>query len=339
VNLPGAALAHSVPMGIGHPHDHDHDHTHGGVDPALRDSRAGMRALLISLVILGITAAIQAVLVVVTGSVALLADTVHNVGDAFTAIPLGAAFLLGRRPATDRFPYGLHRTEDLAGLAIVIIIFFSGAYAIYEAINRFINPQDPSHLWVLMAAGLIGFAGNELVAEYRIRVGRQIGSAALVADGQHARVDGITSLGVVAGAVGAMLGFPLADPIVGLLIGLLIMKIVWDAARHIGSRMLDGIEPEVVAAIRSTAAAVPGVHGVHEVRARWVGHRVWTEINVAVDDDISVIDGHEVARAVQHELQHEVPHLGTVVVHVDPVSHGGEHHHAHHHTHHHGDAP
>ena len=115
------------------------------------------------------------------------------------------------------------------------------------------------------------------------------------------------------------------------IIGLLIMKIVWDAARHIGSRMLDGIEPEVVAAIRSTAAAVPGGHGVHEVRARWVGHRVWTEINVAVDDDISVIDGHEVARAVQHELQHEVPHLGTVVVHVDPVSHGGEHHHAHHH--------
>jgi cation diffusion facilitator family transporter len=133
-------------MGIGHGHDHDHDHTHGGVDPALRDSRAGMRALLISLIILGITAAIQAVLVVFTGSVALLADTVHNVGDAFTAIPLGAAFLLGRKPATDRFPYGLHRTEDLAGLAIIAIIFFSGAYAIYEAITRFINPQDPSTL-------------------------------------------------------------------------------------------------------------------------------------------------------------------------------------------------
>ena len=162
-------------MGIGHSHDQDHDHTHGGVDPDLRDSRAGMRALLISLVILGITAAIQAVLVVFTGSVALLADTVHNVGDAFTAIPLGAAFLLGRRPATDRFPYGLHRSEDLAGIVIVLIIFFSGGYAIYEAISRFIHPEEPSHLWVLAIAGIVGFIGNEWVAEYRIRVGRQIG--------------------------------------------------------------------------------------------------------------------------------------------------------------------
>jgi cation diffusion facilitator family transporter len=325
-------------MGIGHGHDHDHDHTHGGVDPALRDSRAGMRALLISLIILGITAAIQAVLVVFTGSVALLADTVHNVGDAFTAIPLGAAFLLGRKPATDRFPYGLHRTEDLAGLAIIAIIFFSGAYAIYEAITRFINPQDPSHLWVLVAAGVVGFAGNEWVAEYRIRVGRQIGSAALIADGQHARVDGFTSLGVVAGAAGAMLGFPLADPIVGLIIGLLIMKIVWDAARHIGSRMLDGIEPEVVDALRTATAAVPGVQAVYEVRARWVGHRVWAEINIGVDGEMPVVDGHEIAREVQHQLGHQVDHLGTVVVHVDPVSQGGEQHHAHaHHSDHHHD--
>lgn len=325
-------------MGIGHAHDHDHDHTHGGVDPALRDSRAGMRALIISLIILGITAAIQAVLVVVTGSVALLADTVHNVGDAFTAIPLGAAFLLGRKPASDRFPYGLHRTEDLAGLAIIILIFFSGAYAIYEAISRFIHPQDPSHLWILVTAGVVGFAGNEWVAEYRMRVGRQIGSAALVADGQHARVDGFTSLGVVVGAVGAMLGFPLADPIVGLIIGLLIMKIVWDASRHIGSRMLDGIEPEVVDALRTATAAVPGVQEVYEVRARWVGHRVWTEINIGVDGDLTVLEGHEIAREVQHELGHEVPHLGTVVVHVDPTSHGGEQHHAHaHHADHHHD--
>lgn len=325
-------------MGQGHAHDHDHDHTHGGVDPALRDSRAGMRALLISLVILGITAAVQAVLVVITGSVALLADTVHNVGDAFTAIPLGAAFLLGRRPASDRFPYGLHRTEDLAGLAIVLIIFFSGAYAIYEAINRFINPQDPTHLWVVAAAGLIGFVGNEWVAEYRIRVGRRIGSAALMADGHHARVDGITSLGVLVGAVGVMLGFPLADPIVGLIIGLLIMKIVWDAAKHIGSRMLDGVEPEVVGAIRTAAARVPGVDAVYEVRARWVGHRVWTEINVGVDGDLTVEEGHEIARRVQHDLDHEVPHLGTVVVHIDPLSQGGERHHAHVHHHDHSDA-
>ncbi len=324
-------------MSIGHAHDHDHDHTHGGVDPALRDSRAGMRALLISLVVLGFTAAVQIVLVVITGSVALLADTVHNVGDALTAIPLGAAFLLGRKPATDRFPYGLHRMEDLAGLVIVAIIFFSGAYAIYEAINRFLNPQDPSYLWIVVIAGVMGFIGNEWVAVYRIRVGRRIGSAALVAEGHHARVDGITSLGVVVGAVGVMLGFPLADPIVGLIIGLLIMKIVWDAAKRIGSRMLDGIEPEVMAAIRECTASVPGVDTVHEVRARWVGHRVWTEVNIAVDGDLTVREGHEIALRVQHDLGDEVPHLGTVVVHVDPMTHGGEEHHAHAHHHHHDD--
>lgn len=310
-----------------HGHDVDHHHDHGGVDPALRDSRRGMRALLISLAVLGATAALQAVLVVLTGSVALLADTVHNVGDAFTAIPLGAAFLLGRRPSTRRYTYGLHRAEDLAGLVIVVIIFLSGGYAIYEAINRFVNPQDPTYLWVVAAAGIIGFLGNEIVAIYRIRVGRRIGSAALVADGTHARVDGITSLGVLAGAVGVMLGFPLADPIVGLAIGLLIMKIVWDSARRVGHRMLDGIEPEVVDAIRETASRVPDVEDVAEIRARWVGHRVWTELNIAVDDDLTVAEGHEVAGRVQAALKHDVPHLGTVVVHVDPVSEVGERHH------------
>ncbi len=299
--------------------------------------RVRVCALLISLVVLGLTTAVQAVLVVITGSVALLADTVHNAGDALTAIPLGAAFLLGRKPATDRFPYGLHRTEDLAGLAIVAIIFFSGAYAIYEAIKRFVNPQDPTHLWILVIAGVVGFIGNEWVAEYRIRAGRRIGSAALVADGHHARVDGITSLGVVVGAVGVMMGFPLADPIVGLLIGLIVMKIVWDAAKHIGSRMLDGIEPEVVVAIRECTASVLCVDAVHEVRARWVGHRVWTEVNIAVDDDLTVREGHEIACRVQHDLGDEVPHLGTVVVHVDPMTHGGEEHHAHGHHHHHDD--
>lgn len=317
-------------LGRGHAHHGgEHDHTHGGVDPALRDSREGMRALLISLAILGATAAIQVVLVVLTGSVALLADTVHNVGDALTAIPLGAAFLLGRRPASDRFPYGLHRSEDLAGLIIVLVIFFSGAYAIYEAIRRFVDPVEPSFPWVVAAAGIIGFIGNEIVAEYRIRVGRRIGSAALTADGHHARVDGITSLGVLAGAIGVIMGFPLADPIMGLVIGVLIMKIVWDAARNVGTRMLDGVEHGTVQAIRGIATGVDGVRGVHEIRARWVGHRVWTEVNISVDGALTVWEGHDIARHVQHALDHDVPHLGTVVVHVDPSDLAGERHHAH----------
>jgi cation diffusion facilitator family transporter len=248
----------------GHDTEHDHDHGHGhatgvrgwlvdmfrphshdaadSVDAALETSARGIRAVKISLVVLGVTALIQAVLVVTTGSVALLADTIHNLSDALTAVPLWIAFALGRRPATRRYTYGFGRAEDLAGVFIVLMIVLSALIAGWESVRRLLDPQPLSHVGVVIAAGLIGFAGNELVATYRMRVGRQIGSAALVADGVHARTDGFTSLAVVVGAIGVAAGFPLADPIVGLLITVAILFVLKGAVRDIYRRLMDAVD-------------------------------------------------------------------------------------------------
>lgn len=294
---------------------------------AIHGSHEAMRTLKLSLLILGATAALQVVVVILSGSVALLADTVHNVGDALTAIPLAAAFILGRRLPTNRLTYGYGRAEDLAGLAVLALILFSAIFAGYEAIQRLINPSTPSYLLAVAIAGLIGFAGNEWVAIYRIRSGRRIGSAALVADGYHARVDGFTSLAVVAGAAGVALGYPLADPIVGLLISLAILRIVWTSAKDIGLRIMDGIEPERIEEIRHQAGHVKGVIEVGEVRARWLGHQVRAEINVVVPADTSVEAGHEIAVAVRARLIARVEFLEEALVHVDPPSAPGESHH------------
>jgi cation diffusion facilitator family transporter len=308
-----------------HDHAHDHgDHHHGGVDAAILTSRDALRTLWRSLIILGVTATLQLVVVALSGSVALLADAVHNVGDALTAVPLAAAFLLGRRPPTRRLTYGYGRTEDLAGLAVLAIILFSAVYAAYAAIERMVHPQTPSLLWAVAAAGVIGFVGNEWVAVYRIRTGRRIGSAALVADGYHARIDGFTSLAVVVGATGVALGYPLADPIVGLGISVVILRIVWASAKEIVFRMLDGIEPEAVDRIRHEAGHVAGVLSVEEVRARWVGHAIRCEVNIVVPAEMTVADGHGIAVAVRHRLIDAVDHLGEVIVHVDPESAPGE---------------
>src|SRR5215213_3080586 len=210
-------------LSVFRPHSHD---AADSVDSALESSAEGIRALKISLVALGLTAVAQLVVVLVTGSVALLADTIHNFSDALTAVPLWIAFVLVRRAPTRRYTYGFGRAEDLAGVFIVAMIALSAAVAGYESIRRLIDPQPISNVWVVLAAGILGFIGNEAVAIYRIRVGRKIGSAALVADGLHARTDGFTSLAVAAGAVGVMAGFPLADPIVGLLITIAILFVL-----------------------------------------------------------------------------------------------------------------
>src|SRR5215204_2823152 len=196
---------------------HSHDAS-DQIDDALEANAAGRRALLISLVGLGLTAALQAVVVLLSGSVALLGDTLHNLADALTAVPLLVAFALARRPANKRYTYGYGRAEDLAGLFIVAMIALSAVIAAYQAIDRLLHPRDVTQLWAVADAGLIGFLGNELVARYRIRVGRRIGSAALVADGLHARTDGFTSLAVLLGAGGVAVGWGWADPVVGLII-------------------------------------------------------------------------------------------------------------------------
>ncbi|OLD58185.1 MAG: cation-efflux pump, partial [Armatimonadetes bacterium 13_1_40CM_3_65_7] len=222
---------------------------------------------------------------------------------------------------------GYGRVEDLAGLAVLLIIFSSAVVAGYESINRFFHPQDIHYLWAVALASVIGFLGNEGVAIFRIRVGREISSAALVADGYHARVDGWTSLAVLAGALGVWLGYPLADPIVGLAITAAIFGIVVQTSKEIFTRMLDGVDPAVVDEIRHTADRVADVKEVTDIRARWLGHRLHAEVNIAVDSHLTIAQAHAVAAEVRHRLLHALPNLSLVVVHVDPVEKSGERHH------------
>jgi len=292
------------------------------VDDALRTSREGTRALKLSLIGLGVTAVAQLAIVAMSGSVALLADTIHNFGDALTAIPLGIAFVVGRRTPTTRYTYGYGRAEDLAGVFVVAMIAASAVIAGWEAIDRLLHPQDIDAVGWVMAAGVIGFAGNELVASYRIRVGRRIGSAALVADGLHARTDGFTSLAVVVGAIGAALGWQRADPIVGLVITIVILGVVRHAARDIYRRMMDAVDPELVHEIGHVIGHVDGVEDVARVRVRWIGHELHAEVDVVVDAAATLAAAHAVAEEVEHRLLHEIPRLAGATIHVDPTGEG-----------------
>lgn len=289
-------------------------HTHGVINPNVATSERGVWAVKWSFIILAITAALQFVVVLVSGSVALLADMIHNVGDATTAIPLWAAFVLARRKPSNTFTYGLGRVEDLAGLIVVLIIFFSAIVAGYQAINRLIHPQLVVELGWLAAAGFIGFLGNEAVAVFRIRVGRQMNSAALIADGYHARTDGLTSLAVVLGAFGVWMGFPLADPIVGLLITIAIFGIVWQSARAVVTRMLDGVDPDIVDEARHAAKHVTGIRSVKDVKARWIGHELSVDLIVSVDPALNVQQAEALAAEVEHELKAHIPPLNRTTV-------------------------
>ncbi|GAA0564748.1 cation diffusion facilitator family transporter [Paractinoplanes ferrugineus] len=306
-----------------------HSHASGEkVDSALEGSRAGLRALWISLVGLGVTAGLQALVVVLSGSVALLGDSLHNVADALTAVPLGIAFWLGRRAATRAYTYGFGRAEDLAGIAVVLAIAASSVGAGWLAVARLLSPREMTHLPWVFAAGVTGFLGNEAVARYRIRVGRRIGSAALVADGRHARTDGFTSLAVVLAAGGTGLGWGWADPVVGLATTVAIAFVLKDAGREVYRRLMDRVEPELVDAAEHALRHVPGVHDVPALRLRWIGHRLHAEAAVVVDAKLTLLAAHEIAADAEHQLTHHVPKLATVTVHVDPDSHPGAEHHA-----------
>lgn len=299
-------------------------HTHGAIETALLSSRKGMRAVSWSFLALLITAVFQFVIVVYSGSVALLADTVHNFGDALTAVPLFFAFWLSLRPPSERYTYGLGRAEDLAGLFIVAVITITGLYAGYESILRFFYPREVTGLWAIGLAGLAGFMGNELVARYRMRVGRDIGSAALVADGQHARVDGLTSIAVLVSAIAITLGFPAADPLIGIGISAAILVIALNSGKTVVSRILDGVDPELVREIRQAVMHVPGIIRITDVRVRWLGHRILTELNITVDPDLSVEEGHRIAMEARHELLFHIPYLSQATIHIDPASASGE---------------
>ena len=325
------------PAGHGHAHDGgSHGHTHGVMDPSIATTERGIWAIKWSFAGLAITAVLQMFVVWLSSSVALLADTIHNVGDASTAIPLYVAFWFARRKPTEKFTYGYGRVEDLAGVIVVARILYSALVAGYQAIDRLLHPQGISYLAAVATAGIVGFLGNEVVAVFRIRVGREIQSAALIADGYHARVDGLTSLAVVAGAIGVWLGFPLADPLVGLLITVMIFGIVWQSAKAVFARMLDGVEPEVLGELRHAAEHVPGVRGLENLRARWIGHRLHAEADLVVDAALPVRDGVAIARLVRDAAMSHLPALGSLrlafsdnggVEHDDHGhSHGGEHH-------------
>jgi cation diffusion facilitator family transporter len=306
------------------------------MDQAVLDSSRGIWAVKVSLVVLLVTAGLQVVVVVITGSVALLADTVHNIGDAATALPLWVAFSLSRRLPTKRFTYGYGRAEDLAGLLIVGVILATGIVAGYESIKRLSDPPEIEYIWVVVIASLIGFVGNEAVALFRMKVGREIGSAALVADGMHARVDGLTSLAVLVGAIGVWLGASLADPIMGIVITVAIFRIVFQSGKSIISRLLDGVEPEVIDEVRSVMNATDGVEEVTEIRVRWLGHRLLAEVNISVRQDLSVEAGHRIAQEAHHQLLDRLQYLSNATIHVDPVGASGEEYHsrsmAHHHN-------
>lgn len=301
------------------PHSHD---AADSVDDTLESTAAGIRTVKISLLVLGLTALIQIVIVVMSGSVALAADTIHNFADALTAVPLWIAFALGAKPATRRYTYGFGRVEDLAGSFVVAMITMSAIIAGYEAIARLIHPQQIEHVGWVALAGLVGFIGNEWVALYRIRVGHRIGSAALISDGLHARTDGFTSLAVLCSAGGVALGFPLADPIVGLLITAAILAVLRTAARDVFRRLLDGVDPAMVDAAEQALAARPGVQAVRSVRMRWIGHRLHADAELDVDPALDLAQAHRIAHDAEHELTHTVPKLTTALIHAYPAEHG-----------------
>jgi cation diffusion facilitator family transporter len=297
---------------------HSHDHA-DRLDAALEADSRGRRALWSSLLILAVTAAVQGVVVAFSGSVALLGDTLHNVADALTAVPLLIAFRLGRRPPTKRFTYGYGRAEDIGGLFVLAMITLSSVLAGWVAIDRLLHPRSVTDLWAVVAAAFIGFAGNELVARYRVRVGRSIGSAALVADGLHARTDGFTSLAVLLGAGGVALGWRDADPLIGLVITVAILGVLRSAARQVGARLMDAVDPGLVDQASAAVMSVNGIRELRELHIRWIGHTLRAEVDATVDPDLTVTEAHELAHHAEAHLLHYVPRVAAATVHTSPA--------------------
>lgn len=334
----------SLPELSDHDHGHGHGHGHGHklsvadrvgdyfkghshdttdfIDDALEANAKGRRALWISLAGLGVTTIVQAVVVFMSGSVALLGDMLHNAGDTFTAVPLLIAFALAKRSSNDRLTYGYGRAEDVAGLAVVVAIAVSTTVAAIESIDRLFHPQQVTHLWAVAGAALVGFIGNEAVAHYRIRVGKQIGSAALVADGLHARADGFTSLAVLLGAAGVGLGWKSADAVVGIGITIMILRVLISATKAVGARLMDAVDPRLVDRCRIAILSVQGVRGVADIKLRWVGHSLRAEADVFADPHLTLTEAHEIAHHVEAHLVKFVPRLQAATIHVSPFPHG-----------------
>lgn len=323
----------------GHSHNHAHRtgmlgffatvfHWHGHADndglrasdPALATEQ-GIRTVWLALIALGATMVVQVVIVALSGSVALFADTAHNLGDTLNSIPLLIAFYLARRVATRRYTYGFGKAEDVAGVLIVLSIAVSAAIIFWESFEKLLNPQPMQNIPWVAAAAIIGFLGNEAVALLQIGTGKRIGSDAMIADGLHARADGLTSLAVLIAVVGTLIGLPILDPIIGLLIGVAVLFITKDAAVRIWYRLMDAVDPRIIDEIEHATRHVDGVQRIERTQARWAGHQLRSEVVIVVDEGLSVRESHAVADAVERSLHDHLPYLATVTVTLHPCGH------------------
>jgi cation diffusion facilitator family transporter len=317
-----------------HDHDHEHDehgghghghgghgHEHGKVDADLYGNRAGLRAVQISTAGMFLVAVIQFVIASIGGSAGLFADALHNLGDVLTTVALWIAFAISSRAANQRYTYGYYRSEDLAGIFIVLVIIASAVAGAVESILKLTSGTVTTQIYLSMGAALVGVAGNEILAQYKISVGKRINSVPLVADGQHSRIDGLTSLAAFFGLVGVAFGLRLADPIAGLVITVVILTVVYSTTHSVLQRLLDAVDPRVVPSIMNVASAVPGVEAVNDIHARWVGHTLHVALNIEVDAELTIAKAHEIAEEVRHRLFHEIKGLSEASIHTDPHSH------------------
>src|SRR6266487_2832467 len=311
-------------------HDHEHDghghgghgHEHGRVDADLYGNEVGLRAVQISTAGMFLVAAIQFVIAGIGGSAGLFADALHNLGDVLTTVAIWIAFVISNRAANRRYTYGYYRAEELAGIFIVLVIIASAVAGAWESIQKLTSGSAPTHLLLSMAAAVVGFVGNEILAQYKISVGKRINSVPLVADGQHSRIDGLTSLAALIGLIGVAFGLRIADPIAGLVITVVILTVVYSTSRSVLQRFLDAVDPHVVPSIIATASEVPGVEGVSDVRARWVGHTLHVMMNIEVAAEMTLARAHAIAEEVRHHLFHRIDGLSEVIIHTDPHSPG-----------------
>lgn len=306
-------------MQIDHKHEGEHGHSHGVTDPVILTSQRGIQAIRSSLLIFLLASLFEVSIAWLSGSVALLADAAHNLGDTCSSLPLWLAFKMAGQKPTRRFTYGYGRLEDFGGLFVLVLILASCVVAGYTAIHRLLHPQPVLRTGIVILAAGISFLANEVVAWIRIKAGREIGSAALLADGYHARTDGLASLAVVCGAVLVRYGYPIADPIVGLLMVPMLLKLAWESGKVVISRMIDAVDPKIIDDIHHAVSETAGVAGATDIRARWLGHQLIAEVNIAVKPDLSVERAHQVAMDARHRLLHDVKFLSDATVHICPM--------------------
>jgi cation diffusion facilitator family transporter len=310
----------------GHGHGDKHGHEHGTVNPALYNDEAGLRAVRISTFGMLLVSIIQFAIAIVGGSAGLFADALHNTGDVLTTVALWIAFALSRRVANQRYTYGYYRAEDLAGIFIVLVIIASAVASTVESLQKLSSGQVPTQIYLSMAAAAIGIVGNEALAQYKITVGKRINSVPLIADGQHSRIDGLTSLAALIGLIGAALGYPIADAIAGLVISVVILSVVYTTSKSVIQRLLDSVDARIVPSIITIAQVVPEVKRVSDVRARWVGHTLHIALTIDVDEELTLVKAHAIAEEVRHQLFHKVEGVSEVTIHTDPYSADTDHH-------------